>query len=65
MNALAVEPSSGNLLEADAKISHSYAFDDLTDKENPDFRVSTLRVVANVKKSGANYKDSMLSSFVI
>lgn len=22
----------------DEKISHSYAFDDLTDKENPDFR---------------------------
>ena len=36
--ALAVEPS-GNLLETDAKIIHSYAFDDLTDKENPDFRV--------------------------
>jgi hypothetical protein len=32
--------TSSNLLEADAKISHSYAFDDLTDKENPDFRVS-------------------------
>jgi hypothetical protein len=40
MSALAVEPSSGNLLEADQKISHAFAFEDLTDRENPDFRVS-------------------------
>jgi hypothetical protein len=40
MSALAVEPSSGNLLEANQKISHAFAFEDLTDRENPDFRVS-------------------------
>ena len=36
--AIAAE-TTGNLLEADAKITHSYAFEDLTDIENPDFRV--------------------------
>jgi hypothetical protein len=39
MPALNVEHSSGDALEADQKISHSFAFGDLTDKENPDFRV--------------------------
>ncbi|KIM98412.1 hypothetical protein OIDMADRAFT_128217 [Oidiodendron maius Zn] len=36
--AIAAE-TTGNLLESDAKITHSYAFEDLTDIENPDFRV--------------------------
>ncbi|PQE27278.1 allantoate permease protein [Rutstroemia sp. NJR-2017a WRK4] len=39
MPALNVEHSSGDALEADQKISHAFAFEDLTDKENPDFRV--------------------------
>jgi hypothetical protein len=45
MSALAVEPSSGNLLEADQKISHAFAFEDLTDRENPDFRVSRSAII--------------------
>ena len=32
------EGSTSDLSKSDEKISHSYAFDDLTDKENPDFR---------------------------
>jgi hypothetical protein len=44
MSALAVEPS-GNLLEADQKISHAFAFEDLTDRENPDFRVSRSVII--------------------
>lgn len=33
-NALSVEPTE----QVDEKISHAHAFEDLTDKENPDFR---------------------------
>jgi hypothetical protein len=40
MSALNVEPSPGDSLDADQKISHAFAFEDLTDRENPDFRVS-------------------------
>lgn len=32
------EGSKGDLAKVDAMISHAYAFDDLTDQENPDFR---------------------------
>ena len=36
--ALVVEASATDLNKVDEKISHSHAFEDLTDKENPDFR---------------------------
>ena len=35
--AVAVAVAS-NSVEKDEKISHAFAFEDLTDKENPDFR---------------------------
>lgn len=35
---LSIEATSGAAEQQDAKINHSLAFDDLTDKENPDFR---------------------------
>lgn len=35
---LSIEATSGATEQQDAKINHSLAFDDLTDKENPDFR---------------------------
>jgi hypothetical protein len=35
---LAIEHSAGTEQLVDEKITHAYAFDDLTDKENPDFR---------------------------
>lgn len=35
--ALSIEPT-GNGKDVDAKIVHAFAFEDLTDQENPDFR---------------------------
>lgn len=36
--ALSIEATSASIAEVDEKIAHAFAFDDLTDKENPDFR---------------------------
>jgi 3-methyladenine DNA glycosylase/8-oxoguanine DNA glycosylase len=60
MSALAVEPS-GNLLEADQKISHAFAFEDLTDRENPDFRVSRSVIIRFLVVMADVWMNSMLS----
>jgi hypothetical protein len=36
--ALSIEATSASMAQVDEKIAHEFAFDDLTDKENPDFR---------------------------
>jgi hypothetical protein len=36
--ALSIEATSASMTQADEKIAHAFAFEDLTDKENPDFR---------------------------
>jgi len=65
MSALAVEPSSGNLLEADQKISHAFAFEDLTDRENPDFRVSRFVFIRILGAMANVWMNSMLSKRVV
>jgi hypothetical protein len=36
--ALSIEVTASSRAQVDEKIAHAFAFDDLTDKENPDFR---------------------------
>ena len=35
---LSIEATSASMAQVDEKIAHELAFEDLTDKENPDFR---------------------------
>ena len=36
--ALSIDAASASMAQVDEKIAHAFAFEDLTDKENPDFR---------------------------